>query len=400
MKVGINALFLNTPASGSRQYLLHLINALAEIDTRNEYMLLGPSAIKNEDGESVQEGRRGQAQDLPLQIPFPYRVCAVPSWARRNENIEKVVWEQWIGPVAARKAGVDLLHVPHFAPPLLPRTQTIVTIHDVIPLRLPLYRAGGKLAAYMQLVTRAAHNVTMIITVSQHAKQDIIDALHIPAERIRVIYEAAGDELRPVNDPALLTETRARYGIGEDYIFYLGGLDQRKNVPQLVRAFAQLYHKLEHPNLQLFISGNPDKRGALFPDPRPVAEELGIADKILFRFVQDEDKAAIYSGARLFVFPSLYEGFGLDPLEAMSCGAPVVCSNRTSLPEVVGDAALSIDPQDTDALVDAMYRVLTDDALRTELCVRSLQQAARFSWKKTAGETLAVYEEVYARRTK
>ncbi len=171
----------------------------------------------------------------------------MPTWARRNENIEKVVWEQWSCPAAARKIGVDLLHVPHFAPPLLPRTPTIVTIHDVIPLRFPLYRAGGKLAAYMQLVTRAARHATMIITVSQHAKQDIIDALHLPAERIRVIYEAAGDELRPVSDPAILAEVRARYGIGEDYIFYLGGLDQRKNVPQLVRAFAQLYHKLENP---------------------------------------------------------------------------------------------------------------------------------------------------------
>jgi glycosyltransferase involved in cell wall biosynthesis len=403
MKIGINALFLSTPTSGSKQYLLRLIDALAQIDTHNEYVLLGPQAIKN-DGVV-----RGQAQDLPLQetvpiqnqqIPMPYRVYPVPWWARRNENIEKVVWEQWTGPASALKAGVDLMHVPHFAPPLLPRTPTIVTIHDVIPQRLPLYRAGGKLAAYMQLVARAARNATMIIAVSQHAKQDIIDVLHIPAERIRVIYEAAGDELRPVRDPALLEETRVKYGIGKNYIFYLGGLDQRKNVPRLVQAFAQLFRKLEQPDLQLFISGNPDKRGALFPDPRPVAEELGVADKVLFRFVEDEDKAAIYSGARLFVFPSLYEGFGLDPLEAMSCGAPVVCSNRTSLPEVVGDAAISVDPENTEALVEAMYRVLTNETLRAELCERSLQQSARFSWRKTASETLAVYEEVYARRKK
>jgi glycosyltransferase involved in cell wall biosynthesis len=387
MKIGINALFLNTPTSGSKRYLLRLLDALADIDTRNEYVLLGPQAIKNKDGEAD-------------QVRFPYRVHKVPWWARRSENIEKVVWEQWSGPAAACKAGVDLLHVPHFAPPLLPRTPTVVTIHDVIMLRLPQYRANGKLRAYTELVTRAAGNATMIITVSQHAKQDIIDTLHIPAERIRVTYEAAGDELHPVRDAALLAQARAKYGIGENYLFYLGGLDQRKNVPQLVRAFAQLACTLEQPDLQLFISGNPDKRGPLFPDPRPVAEALGIAERVRFRFVEDEDKAAIYSGARLFVFPSLYEGFGLDPLEAMSCGAPVVCSNRTSLPEIVGDAAICVDPENTDALTGAMQRVLTNNALRAKLCELSLRQAAQFSWHKTASETLAVYEEVYARRKK
>jgi glycosyltransferase involved in cell wall biosynthesis len=186
--------------------------------------------------------------------------------------------------------------------------------------------------------------------------------------------------------------------VGERYIFYLGGLDQRKNVPQLVRAFAHLYKQLDQPDLQLLISGNPDKqRGPLFPDPRPVAAELGISEQVLYRFVEDEDKPAMYSGASLFVFPSLYEGFGLTPLEAMSCGAPVVCSNRTSLPEVVGDAALTIDPDDTHALVEAMRSVLTNSTLRDDLRGRSLQRAAQFSWRKTASETLAAYEEALAR---
>jgi glycosyltransferase involved in cell wall biosynthesis len=274
-----------------------------------------------------------------------------------------------------------------------------VTIHDVIPLRLPAYRAGKKVEAYMRLVAQAAHKASLIITVSQHAKQDMIDALHLPAERIRVTYEAAGDAYVPITDPEMLAKMRARYGIGERYIFYLGGLDQRKNVPQLVRAFAHLYKQLEQPDLQLFISGNPDKqKGPLFPDPRPIAEELGVADHVIYRFVEDEDKPAVYSGASLFVFPSLYEGFGLPPLEAMSCGTPVVCSNRTSLPEVVGDAAISVDPTDTQALVEAMRSVLSNSTLANDLRARSLQRAAQFNWRKTAVETLAVYEEVLARK--
>jgi glycosyltransferase involved in cell wall biosynthesis len=332
---------------------------------------------------------------------FSTVIKPVPGLASRNENVEKLIWEQYTGPAAACKAGVDIFHVPYFAPPYFPRTPTVVTIHDVIPMRLPLYRAGASVNAYMKLVARAAHRATLVIAVSQHARQDIIDALHLPAERIRVIYEAAGEEYQPVTNEAKLAEVRKRYGVGSRYIFYLGGLDARKNVPQLVRAFAHVYGRLGDPNLQLLIAGNPDKQsGPLFPDPRPVAANLGMTGQVIYRFIEEEDKAAVYSAASVFVFPSLYEGFGLDPLEAMSCGAPVICSNRTSLPEVVGDAAITLDPNDTDALVEAMYNVLTNDALATDLRARSLQRAALFSWRKTAAETVAVYKEAYLRSKK
>jgi glycosyltransferase involved in cell wall biosynthesis len=386
MKIGINALFFQHPTTGSGQYMSHLLAALAKIDSRNEYVLLGPQPVEQQNREST---------------PFPYYVKSVPGFTGSNENIEKVVWEQVTGPAAARKAGVDIFHVPHFAPPLLPRIPTVVTIHDVIPLRLPLYQTGVRVKAYMQLVSQAAQRATMIITPSQHAKQDIMDVLKLPAERIRVTYEAAGDEYRPVTDPAVLAAARARYGVGERYILYLGGLDSRKNVPQLVRAFAYLYRKIGDPMLQLLVAGNPDKQsGALFPDPRPVAADLGMTGQITYCFIEEQDKPAIYSGASVFVFPSLYEGFGLTPLEAMSCATPVVCSNRTSLPEVVGDAAISIDPDNLQEMVDAMYRILIDSTLSSELRARSLQRAAQFSWEKTATETLSVYEETFARSAK
>src|SRR5450432_1159169 len=379
MKIGINALFFQYPATGNGQYMTHLLSALAQIDSQNEYILLGPQPVETS------------------QNAFPYHVQPLPDFAAKNSNVGKVVWEQFTGPGAAQKHGVDVFHVPYFAPPLFPRTSTVVTIHDVIPMRLPAYQPDTRVKAYMRLVARAAHNATQIITVSQHARQDIIDVLKLPADRIHVIYEAAGEEYQPVSDPEILAKTRARYGLNERYIFYLGGLDQRKNVPQLVRAFSHVHRSLGDPNLQLLIAGNPDRqKGPLFPDPRPVAADLGMTGQIIYRFVEEEDKPALYSGASLFVFPSLYEGFGLDPLEAMSCGAPVVCSNRTSLPEVVGDAALMVDPDDTHALVDAIRRVLTDEALQTDLRARSLQRAAQFNWQKTARETLAVYEEALA----
>ena len=386
MKIGINSLFFQFLTNGSAQYLSYLVRALGEVDRQNEYILLGPQPLS--------QGRNSLTS-------FPYLTKFVPGFAASNENVEKLIWEQYTGPAAARKAGVDIFHVPYFAPPYFPRTPTVVTIHDVIPLRLPLYRTGISVTAYMKLVARAAHKATLVIAISQHAKQDMIDALQLPAERIRVIYQAAGDEYRPVTDAAKLAEVRERYGVGSRYILYLGGLDARKNVPQLVKAFAHVYRRLDDPNLQLLIAGNPEKQsGPLFPDPRPVASDLGMSGQIVYRFIEEEDKPAIYSGANVFVFPSLYEGFGLTPLEAMSCGTPVICSNRTSLPEVVGDAAISLNPDDTHAMVEAMCDVLTKSELRADLRARSLQRATRFNWRKTAAETVAAYEAAYKRSKK
>ncbi|HET8912835.1 MAG TPA: glycosyltransferase family 1 protein [Ktedonobacteraceae bacterium] len=384
MKIGINTLFFKYPASGTGQYLVQLLNQLAEIDTKNKYVLFGDSPKPELEG--------------PL-TRFPYVERPVPILKGRKENIEKLVWEQFTGPAAAQNADVDLFHIPYFAPPLFMRSPTIVTIHDVIPLRLPAYQESAKVRAYLKVVSRAARQARLIITISQHAKQDIIETLKIKPDRIRVIYQAAGEEYHPITDMELRARTRAKYGVGERYIFYLGGLDQRKNVPQLVRAFAELYRRLGDPGLQLLIAGNPDKqKGPLFPDPRPVAADLGMTGQIVYRFIDEEDKPTLYSDASAFAFPSLYEGFGLTPLEAMACGAPVICSNRTSLPEVAGDAAISLDPMDTAAWVDAMYNVLTKPELEADLRTRSLERAKWFHWRKTAKETLAAYEEAYARK--
>ncbi|MGZ3628304.1 MAG: glycosyltransferase family 4 protein [Ktedonobacteraceae bacterium] len=386
MKIGINTYFFKFPASGSGQYLFHLLQALAEMDQKNSYVLL--------DKEPFHE--------IVGTFPkFKHLITPVPRLARRNASIENLMWEQFTSPSAARKSGVDLLHVPYFAPPFFPRTPSVITIHDIIPLRMPQYRTDPKMKAYLQLITRAARKATMIITVSQHAKQDMLDALKLPAERIRVIYEAAGSEYHPITDSKVLSKVHARYGLHGRYILYLGGLDQRKNVPQLVRAFAQVYNQWGEPNLQLLIAGNPDKlKGSLFPDPRPVAADLGITDQIIYRFIEEEDKPAIYSGASVFVFPSLYEGFGLTPLEAMSCGTPVICSNRTSLPEVVGDAAINFDPDNVREMVQAMHSVLTNDELQADLRARSLRRASQFNWQKTAIETIDVYQEAFLRSKK
>ena len=194
MRIGMNALFFRFPSTGSGQYMTHLLNALVEVDGENEYVLLSP--------DDAPPNRENNSR-------FTYQKTPVPNFVRRRATAEKLVWEQFTAPAAARKAKVDLYHVPYFAPPYFSRVPSIITIHDVIPLRLPVYRTSPRMRAYLQLVARAAHKASLIITVSQHAKQDMMDALHVPAERIRVIYEAAGEEYRPVTPKRWQKRARA-----------------------------------------------------------------------------------------------------------------------------------------------------------------------------------------------
>lgn len=385
MKIGISGIFLKYPTSGLGQLLIHMLKTLEEVDHKNEYIVLG-------------------AKSTPwLTIAgtsFSTHTAPVPGLVAHKENFEQIVWEQITGPHTARKLGIDLFHIPYYAPPFVSRSPTIITIADVIMLRSPLYRDSipARRRFYLDMIARAASRAAMIITLSNHAKQDIVETLKLPPDLIRVVYPAVGENLVPIIDQEVLAKVRARYHLSDLYILYLGGLDQRKNVLQVVRAFADLCQQSCDPHLQLFIVGDPDKQsGPLYPDPRTIASKSGIADRVVYGFVREEDKAAIYSGASLFLFPSLYEGFGLPPLEAMSCGTPVICSNCTSLPEVVGDAAISLDPYDTIAWTQAMKSILDDSSLHADLRARGIRQAAQFTWHKTAVETIAVYEEAVAR---
>jgi glycosyltransferase involved in cell wall biosynthesis len=261
---------------------------------------------------------------------------------------------------------------------------------------LPGYRGSMLVRLYTLLVAIAAKRADMVLTDSQASKWDIVHLLDIPSEGVRVIYLAADDIYQPVLDAHRLTAIRQKYGLPESYLLYLGGFDQRKNVLTLLKAFAQL---AKDSRAFLGIAGRlPEKGSDFFPDPRPIVQELGIEERVVFTgWVPEEDKPALYSGTRALVFPSLYEGFGLPPLEALACGTPVIASNRGSLPEIVGDGGLLLEPDDVEGLATAMGKLLSDDKLRKDLREKGLAHAARFSWEKTARETLAVYREIKGR---
>ena len=267
-------------------------------------------------------------------------------------------------------------------------------------MRLPAYRASPAVQAYGQLVARAAHHATLVITLSDHSKRDIVEVLGIPDQQIRVIRLAPAPNYRPVTDPNRLHEIRAKYGLTERFVLNVGGLDQRKNIVGLVGAFAAVFHEIGDPELQLFIAGDPKRLGSspLYPDWRPLARTFGIADAINCARIDEEDLPAVYSATSCFAFSSLYEGFGLTPLEALACGAPVVCSDLTSLPEVVGSAGILVNPEDPDRFGAAIQRVLTSTQLRNDLSARGLARVKQFTWDRVAVETSALYAEVAGSR--
>lgn len=382
MRVAFNALFLQEPRTGTGRYVYNLLQSLGRVDGVTDYLILSPRE--------------------PVVVPetpssFEWVVVPVGQLRRTGENVEKAYWEQRTFPLCAKRADASLLHVPHFAPPLRTyRIPTVVTVHDVINLRLPSYRTSPQAHVYSRLVSLAARNASMIITVSEHSKHDIIELLDVREDRVRVIPEAPASQYRRIVDPEVLRTVRAKYGLGERFVLNVGGLDQRKNITKLIGAFAAVYHEMHEPDLQLFIAGDPQRLGSspLFPDWRPLAGTFAVADQILCAPVDEDDLPALYSAATCFAFTSVYEGFGLTPLEAMACGAPVVCSDRTSLPEVVGTAGILVNPEDTDLLGGAIQRVLASAALREDLRARGLARVRQFSWNQVAVETSTLYAEL------
>jgi glycosyltransferase involved in cell wall biosynthesis len=286
----------------------------------------------------------------------------------------------------------DLLFVPAHVLPLIHPRHTVVTVHDLGYLRYPeAHKAVDR--RYLDWSTRwNARRATAVLADSAATKADLVRAYGVEPGKIRVVYLGRDESLAPVRDPSALAAARARYGLGERYLFYVGTLQPRKNLARVIEAFARLAGTPAFAGVQLVLAG---KRGWLYDDLSARVERLALQDRVLFPgYIEDTDLPALFTGALAFVFPSLYEGFGIPVLEAGACGVPVITSNTSSLPEVAGDAALLVDPHDVDAIADAMVRLATDEALRADLARRGLENVKRFSWEKCARETLAVLESV------
>jgi glycosyltransferase involved in cell wall biosynthesis len=267
----------------------------------------------------------------------------------------------------------------------------VTTVGDIIPLRLPEYRGSLKVRAYMTLVQRAVRSSKHILTFSEFSRHDVIKHLRLPAERVSTVLLAADERYRPGEQAAAQADLARRFGVVSPFLYYVGGLDARKNLGTLLRALALLKERGTPVRLVLAgkaLGGDP----ALFPDLDGQIATLELGDYVQRVQVSYEDGPLFYQACSVFAFPSRYEGFGLPPLEAMACGAPVIVSEASSLPEVVGAAALRVAPDDVVGWASATHRLMSDQALRNELRELGLAQAARFSWKRVAEETLRVLE--------
>jgi glycosyltransferase involved in cell wall biosynthesis len=362
MKIAFDLRRIANPGIG--RYMRCLVEAVLSLRTTHQYLLIVPPTDGIETQAAVVENVTCSARYYSL-----------------GEQVEL--------PRILRRHKVDLFHSPHFLLPLICPCPAVVTIHDVIYLacREDLPSRLGRLY-YHAMMASAVRLAKWVITDSEFSKRDIVHYLGADPTKIEVIYPGVSRGFQPIKDPATLHAVRGRYNIERDYVLYTGIYKSRKNHAGLLRAFQRFLAM--GGDADLVIAG-PLKEGEL--RLLSLASELGLAARLkLTGFVNDSELRALYSGARLYACPSLYEGFGFTVLEAMACGAPVVCSAGTSLPEVAGDAACYADSSDPEEFGNALLRVFTDPALRAALIARGLENVKRFCWERAAAQTVVVYQ--------
>jgi glycosyltransferase involved in cell wall biosynthesis len=365
MHIGIDARMAYYTQAGIGQYIGRLIEGLAKVECQEELTIL--------------QSRKDRAMMAPGQ--FQRRSLWTPSHHRL---------EQWFLPLEIALAGLDVLHSPDFIPPFRRNCRSVITIHDLAFLLYPHFLTQDS-ARYYSQIDQAVRHTDHIIAVSESTKRDTVGLLGVSANKITVIHEAANPLFRPLEDPEALHLVRDKYGLPEDFILFVSTIEPRKNLPTLLQALRVLLDRYG-PLVKLAVVG---KRGWLFGEAFARVRELKLdRDVIFLGRVPSQDLVLLYNAARVHVHPSLYEGFGLPPLEAMACGTPTVVSNVASLPEVVGEAGLLVDPDDVEGWAAAIGQVLADPHLRQEMREEGVRQARRFSLERMARETMAVYRRV------
>jgi glycosyltransferase involved in cell wall biosynthesis len=367
MRVALDARKIDDFGIGT--YIQGLVGALRESGRPEELVLYLPP------------GR--EPPPPPGGVATPVRVDWRPEAARPYS-----VSELWRLALAARRDGADLYHAPHYVcPPLLP-CPAVITVHDLIHLRLPTRHRHRLAPLYARVMLRlAVRRARRLITVSESTRRDLVARLGARPERIRVIPNGVGTEFRPAGDPGVLREALAALDVCPPYFLFVGNPLPHKNLPRLLDAFRGLDPALG----RLVLVGIPRAaRGRV--DALCARRQLGPRVSVLAP-VSPTALARLYQGALAVVVPSLWEGFGLVALESMACGAPVIAAARGGLPEVVGDAGVLVDPGDVDALREAMYTLAVREPLRAALRVRGLARARAFSWRHVAEATNAVYQE-------
>jgi glycosyltransferase involved in cell wall biosynthesis len=386
LRIGIDFTAAVQQGGGIGRLTRNVIGALAEIDRDNDYRLFVAAG----------RGRKGEWQVGSLGSAFQtdghpnFRLKTVPV----SDHALAVAWHRLRLPLFAElfTGQVDLFHSPDFTLPPVWRARALVTVHDLSFLRVPECFPEGLLRYLEAAVPRALRRADHVIADSYNTRRDLVELLGTPETKVSVIHCGVEPRFRPMTgetDDVTLAAVRRKYDLPGRFVLGVGTIQPRKNYGRLVEAFSSLKAQGLLRGWQLIIAGG---RGWLYESLFERVETLGLRDEVRFLgFVDDADLPALYNLARVFAFPSLYEGFGIPPLEAMACGVPVVCSDASSLPEAVGDAALTVDPLDVAGLAEAIHRAIEDESLRASLVARGQTRAAAFTWSKAARKLLAVY---------
>ncbi len=367
LTIGIDFTSASRERAGIGRYARELIRALARLDHTNRYVLFVP--------------RDAHAELLAFDWPANFSIIRAPLTERYLAALwhraRVPLWiEMWIG-------AVDVFYSPDFLLPPTRARRTLVTVHDLSYVRVPECFPAPLLNYLNRAVPRSVAHADLVLADAASTQRDLVDVYHTPVAQTRVLYSGVDARF----NPNITAAARARIGAvtqGKPYLLSLGTIQPRKNYVRLIQAFAKIIRDPAITDLQLLICGG---RGWMFDEVFRAVEACGLRDRVIFPdYMRDEDLPALYAGATLFVYPSLYEGFGLPVAEALACGAPVVSSHASSLPEVGGDAVLYFDPRDIVGMADTICRVLTDESLRNDLRAKGFAQAKKFSWAKAASE--------------
>ena len=368
MRIAFDGTTLTPGRTGVGYYSEHLLHALVDASADHELVVVSNRPL-----------------DTTRPLPSGMRV------GLSGSRTPRLVWMQTGAPRLLRRVGADVVHFTNGMVPLACPVPAVVTIHDMSLTLYPECHPHRRVWLNRPMVDIAARRATAIVTVSESAKHDIVRLYGVDPDRVHVVYEAAAPQFQPIRDRSAIDAVRRRYGLGERYILYVGTIEPRKNLPTLLEAFAHARRTngLRH---QLVFAG---PYGWLSRDLEELIARLGVRDAItLTGYMPFADLPTLYSGAEMFVFPSIYEGFGLPVVEAMACGTPVITGRAAALVEVAGGAAEHVDPTDVRALSAALTRLAVSRDRREELSALGVRRAQSFSWARAASETLAVYRQV------
>jgi glycosyltransferase involved in cell wall biosynthesis len=377
MKIGIDIRelsFSNNFKNGWYQYTYNLVSNLLAIDSNNDYTLL-----------SIFSHGYGFKGDERIPQQFIHRFPG---------RLSRIFLEQFKIFIEFFLGKIDIFHGPCGFIPRSLSCKSIVTIHDLIPFRDTEFMHSKWAIPLKKRIYISAKRADAIIAVSNFTKREIIESFDIDEAKIQVIYQGVSPVFFPVKDDVKIQRIKNKYGLNGPYLLFVGNIEPRKNLETLIRAVVELRNSTTY-KYPLLIVGNKDPH---FQTIWEVVRQLHAESAILFTgVVAGDDLPFLYSGAEVFILPSLAEGFGIPLIEAMACGTPVVASNRTSIPEIAADAALLVEPLNVEAMAGAIYRVLSDPSLRHRLIKNGLKRVKDFSWERTAAETLHVYEELGSR---